>query len=73
MNTLRQELHTYINELPESKLIVLRPLLSEMANDAIVIETDLTGEEIAKIDAGMARYEESPDSFMTLDDFKAAQ
>ena len=65
--TLRQEIHTYIDDLPESKLIALKPLLFTMANDSIVIEYDLTDEERALHSQGMAAYKANPDSFILLD------
>ena len=65
--TIRQELHSYIDDLPESKLQALRPLLSVLASDAIVIETDLTDDERALIAKGMAEYKANPESFTPLD------
>jgi predicted Zn-dependent peptidase len=71
MSALREKIHEYVDEIPESKLTVLRPLLSELANDAIVIETDLTDEEKRLVAEGIAEYDGNPDSFISLADFKA--
>ena len=68
---LRQELHAYLDILPDTKLKVLKPLLSFLANDAaedeIIIETDLTDEERAVIAEGMEEYARDPDSFVPLE------
>jgi len=67
MTALRQEIHTYIDDIAESKLIALKPLLFALADDSIMIERDLTNEECALVAAGMADYESNPDSFVPLD------
>ena len=66
--TVRQEIHAYIDDIPESKLMALKPLLSALADEAIVIEYDLTEEERTMIAKGMAEYEANPDSFVTFDE-----
>ena len=65
--TLRQEIYTYIDDIPESKLAALKPLLFALADDSIVIEHDLTDEERALIIQGMVDYEDNPDSFIPLE------
>ena len=65
--TLRQEIHTYIDDIPESKLIALKPLLFALADDSIVIETNLTEEERSLIAKGMTDYRANPSSFVSLD------
>ena len=65
--TIRQEIHSYIDDISESKLIVLKPLLFALADESIVIESDLTGEERVLIAQGMAMYEADPSSFIPLD------
>ena len=65
--TIRQELHDFIDDLPESKLKALRPLLSVLAGDTIIIETDLTDEERALIAKGMAEYKANPESYIPLE------
>jgi len=63
---MRQEIHCYIDDITESKLVVLRPLLLALANDSIVIEQNLTNEERSLIAQGMAAYEENPNDFIPL-------
>ena len=76
---LRQELHNFIDIMPERKLSALKPLISILMEEAypigmedipeseIVIETDLTDEERAIIARGVARYHKHPEEFVTLD------
>lgn len=64
--TVRQEIHTYIDDIPESKLIALKPLLFALADEAIVIELDLTDEERSMIAKGLKEYETNPDSFRPI-------
>ena len=68
--TIRQEIYAYINDISESKLIALKPLLSALADESIVIERDLTEGERAIISRGMAEYEANPDSFISLEKVK---
>ena len=65
--TVRQEIHTFIDDITENKLIALKPLLSALADDSIVIETDLTDEEKVIIAEGMVEYEKNPDVFIPLE------
>ena len=67
---LRKELHQYIDTIPERSLYALRPLLSVLAGPLYTVETDLTVEEIAMIDEGMAEYRKDPSSFVPLDSLK---
>ena len=76
---LRQELHDFIDILPERKLSALRPLISilmeeeypigmeDISESDIAIETNLTDEERAIIARGVARYREHPEEFIALD------
>ena len=68
---IRQELHAYLDILPETKMKVLQPLLyflaHDMPEDEIIIETDLTDEEYAIIAQGMKEYVKDPDSFVPLE------
>ena len=50
----------------ESKLIALKPLLCVLADDSIVIETDLTVEEITVVAQGVAAYKNNPETFIPL-------
>ena len=65
--TMRQEIHSYIEDISESKLIALKPLLFTLANESIVIEWELTDEERALIKQGMAEYEKNPNSYIPID------
>ena len=65
--TMRQEIHSYIDDISESKLIALKPLLFTLANESIVIERELSDEELALIKQGMAAYENNPNSYIPLD------
>jgi len=66
--TIRQEIHNCIEDISESKLIVLKPLLFALAEESIFIENNLTDEERALVAKGMEEYENNPDSFVSLDD-----
>jgi hypothetical protein len=68
MSPLKQEILDYIDELPETKLEALRPLLRVLASDdALVIETNLTDEEKAIVAEGRREYAEHPESFTPLE------
>lgn len=67
MTALRQEIHTYIDDIPESKLTALKPLLFALTDESIVVERNLTDEERALIAVGIAEYESNPRSFVPLD------
>ncbi|GHV18415.1 hypothetical protein FACS18949_14320 [Clostridia bacterium] len=58
--TMRQELHTYIDDMPEYKLIALQPLLRVMVDDRLIIETDLTDSEYSDIESELKAYAENP-------------
>ena len=65
--TLRQEIYTYIDNIPESKLVALKPLLFALADDSIVVEYDLTDDELELVKQGMVEYEDNPNSFVPLE------
>jgi len=67
---LRKEIYEYIETIPEYRLEILKPLLAEFAKPLYTIETDLTEEEIAIIDKGMAEYRADPSSFIPLENIK---
>jgi len=54
--SVRQEVHAYIDGIDENKLAALKPLLLTLLEDSITIETDLTDDEIAIINAGMEAH-----------------
>ena len=64
---LRKELQGYIETMPERSLYALKPLLTVLCEPPYTIETDLTPEEIAMINEGMAEYRSNPASFVPLD------
>lgn len=45
MNAIRKEILEYIENIPDSKLESLKPVLAVLANLNTMIETDLTDEE----------------------------
>jgi len=65
--TVRRELKRYIDEIPESNLEILRPMLSFLAgnkaNEPLIIETNLTADEKAVIKTGRKERKEHPESF----------
>jgi hypothetical protein len=63
---LRNELKSYIETMPERSLYALKPLLTVLSEPLYTLETDLTKEEIAMIDEGMAEYRANPSSFVPL-------
>jgi len=68
----RQRLHRFIDELPETSLPAVEPLLSYMADDywTPVIEP-ANAEESALIEEGMKHFHEHPEDFISLDNFLA--
>jgi hypothetical protein len=67
MNAIRKEVLNYIEELSDAKLDALRPILRVLvAEEPIIIETDLTNDEKKSIAAGMAEYAATPESFTPL-------
>ena len=64
---LKKELHGYIDSMPERSLSALKPLMLVLAQPLYSIETDLTADEIAMIDEGMAEYRANPSSFIPLE------
>jgi len=65
---LRKELQSCIETIPERSLYALKPLLTVLSAPLYTLETDLTEEEIAMIDEGMAEYRANPSSFVPLTD-----
>ena len=67
MTALRQEMLRYIEDMPEPELEALRPVLRLLASpNRLFIETDLTEEEVAIIDAGYEEWKTNPQSFSKL-------
>ena len=64
---IRQELHTYIDIIPDRNLYALKPILSILAEPAYILETNLTDEEQAIIAEGDKEFEEHPENFVALE------
>ncbi|MDR3314736.1 MAG: hypothetical protein LBS96_09850 [Oscillospiraceae bacterium] len=56
MSPIRQEVQGYIDLLPDMQLEALKPILTLLANEIPVVETDLTAEEKAAVRQGRAEY-----------------
>ena len=65
--TLRQEIHSIIDAIPDHNLSALKPLLSVLMDEPIFIETNLTEEEHALIEEGVKHSREHPEDFIPLD------
>jgi hypothetical protein len=65
---LRSELKNFIDFMPERNLSVVKPVLLALSVDPVVIETDLTPEEKAVIEAGEKEYAVHPETFVRLED-----
>jgi hypothetical protein len=62
---LRQELHTFIDTLPEHRLTALRSLLADLADDYCKPRIEpASSEEIAMIDEKVKEYEIDSSSFV---------
>ena len=66
--SIRRELKRYIDAIPENNLEIVRPMLSflagnQVANEPLVIETNLTADEKAVIKAGRKERKEHPENF----------
>lgn len=66
MSAIRKEIQDYIDIISDSKLEALKPILTLLANDEIVIETDLTEQEQAIILQGREEYKQG--GYISLDD-----
>ena len=64
---IRREIHSLIDTMPERNLYALRPLLNALVDGPVIIETDLTDEEKAIIEAGDKHYREHPEDFVPLE------
>lgn len=56
MTAIRQEILNCIEDIPDSKLEALKPILTLLVDDSLVIETNLTDEEKAIIQNGREEY-----------------
>jgi hypothetical protein len=62
---LREELHAYIDDLPDRSLPVLKPLLSFLVEPEYTIEP-ASPEECAIVEERVREYHENPSSFVPL-------
>lgn len=58
MTAIRQEVLNCIDNIPDSKLEALKPILMVLVNDTISIETDLTDDEKNIIAKGREEYKQ---------------
>jgi hypothetical protein len=66
---LRKELQGYIEKMPEHKLVVLKPLLSEFAKPTYTIEPASPG-ECKLAEKHFQEYYEDPSSFVSWKEVK---
>ena len=65
MNAIRKEILEYIENISDSKLEALKPVLAVLADESIMIETDLTEEEKKIIAEGRKNYKKG--DYISLD------
>ena len=65
MTAIRKEIIDYIDDIPDSKLEALKPILTLLADEIIVVETNLTDEEKAIVSEGSIKYKKG--GFFPLD------
>jgi len=65
MTAIRKEIMNYINDIPDIKLEALRPILTLLADEIIIVETDLSNDEIAIVSEGREEYKRG--NFVQLD------
>lgn len=65
MNAIRKEILEYIENISDSKLEALKPVLAILADESIIVDTDLTEEEKAMIAQGREDYKKG--DFISLD------
>jgi hypothetical protein len=71
ITAIRNELHAFIDTMPERTLYALKPLLTVLAEtEPVIIETDLTDEERAIIAEGDRRFKEHPETFVPLESIR---
>ncbi len=58
MSAIRQEVLNCIDNIPDSKLEALKPILTILVNDTINIETDLTDDEKKIVAEGREEYKQ---------------
>lgn len=67
MTSLQKEIIQYIEDIPDSELEALRPMLRLLASpDRMVIDTNLTDEERAMVASDLAEFESNPQNFKRI-------
>lgn len=66
MSEIRKEVHDYIDCLSDNELAALKPILTLLVDEPLIVETDLTEEEKAIIKDGMEEYKKG--GFIALED-----
>ena len=56
MSVIRDEILNYISNIPDSKLTALKPILTLLADETIVVDTNLTDKEKDLILQGREEY-----------------
>jgi len=59
----RQQLHDYIDVMPDYGLPLIEPILAHFADEPLIIETNLTAEEKAEVVRGRKERREHPEGF----------
>jgi hypothetical protein len=65
MSEIRKEVLDCIDNLPDSRLEALRPILKLLVHDTVAVDTDLTDEEREIIRQGREEYKAG--GFVSLD------
>lgn len=65
MTQIREEVLSYINDIPDNKLEAIKPILALLLEETIIIETNLTDEEKSIINNGREEYKKG--EFISLD------
>jgi len=65
MTAIRKEIMDYIDDIPDIKLEALRPILTLLADEIIIVETNLTEEEKIIVSEGREEYKKG--GFIPLD------
>jgi len=68
MSAIRNEILNYIDNIPDSKLKALKPILTLLVDETIIIETNLTDKEKAIILQGREEYKQG--NFTSLDELQ---
>ena len=67
--TIRQEVHGFVDTLPETQLAAIKPLLEMLSVEWMpVVETNLTDEEKEIIREGRTHRAEHPEEYVSQDE-----